>query len=129
MQEVFPKALSELYNKEHLGQGFTELSDMAKTVDVAVTLEDVAAVEKESKKQSCSNAWFMFRAGRVTASTLHAVCKTDLAQPSLSLIKVICYPDNSKFWSKQTASGYKHEKVVRDQYIRYQSKCHKPLDS
>ena len=54
---------------------------MAKAVDVAVTLE-VAAVEKETKKQNCSNVWFMFRAGRVTASKLHAVCKTDPAQPS-----------------------------------------------
>ena len=55
---------------------------MAKTVDMAFTPEEVAAVEKETKKQSCSNEWFMFRAGRVTASTLHAVCKANPAQPS-----------------------------------------------
>ena len=128
LQEVFPKALSELYNKENLGKDFKELIDMAKTVDVAVTPEEVAAVEKETKKQSCSNAWFMFRAGRVTASKLHAVCKTDPAQPSLSLIKVICYPENSKFWSKQTAWGCKHEKVARNEYIKYQSKFHKNLE-
>jgi len=81
LQEVFPKALSELYNKENLGKDFKELIDMAKTVDVAVTPEEVAAVEKATKKH-CSNAWFMFRAGRVNASKLHAVCKTDPAQPS-----------------------------------------------
>ena len=87
---------------------------MAKTVDVAVTPEEVAAVEKATKKH-CSNAWFMFRAGRVNASKLHAVCKTDPAQFSLSLIKVICYPENRKFWSKQTAWGCKYERVARDE--------------
>ena len=72
LQEVLPKALSELYNMDNLGKDFKEQIDMAKTVDVA-------AVEKETKKQSCSNAWLIFRVGRVTASKLHAVCKTDPA--------------------------------------------------
>jgi len=44
------------------------------------------------------------------------------------LIKIICYPENSKFWSKQTAWGCKHEKVARGEYIRYQNQFHKNLD-
>ena len=81
LHEVFPNALSELYNKENVGKDFKDVIDMAKTVDVAVTPEEVAAREKETKKQSCTDTWFIFRAGRVTASIVHAVCKTDQAQP------------------------------------------------
>eukprot|EP00794_Sanderia_malayensis_P002736 gene2736-3161_t len=124
LQNIYPKLLSELYDLANLNKNFIEILNMAKTVDTKVTPAQVAAVEKETSEQSSSKAWFRFRAGRVTASKLHAVCRTDPSQPSLSLIKSICYPENNKFWSKQTEWGCKHEKKARDEYVKCQKGNH-----
>ncbi len=116
LQGVLPKLFSELYDVANLSESYKELLDMARIVDIKVSPEQVAAAQKETTRQSCSKTWFRLRAGRVTASKLHAVCRTDLAQPALDLIKSICYPENSKFWSKQTDWGCKHEKQAKNEY-------------
>ena len=117
LQEELPKLLSELFDVVNLSKSYTDLLDMAQIIDMKVTPEQVAAAQKKTTKQSCSKIWFRLRAGRITASKLHAVCRTDPAQPALSLIKSICYPENNKFWSKQTDWGCKHEKQARDKYF------------
>ena len=43
------------------------------------------AIEKETRLQSNSKFWFKYRAGRVTASRMKAVCHTDPANPSQKL--------------------------------------------
>ena len=45
------------------------------------------------------------RAGRISASNLKAVCHTDTAMPSISLIMSICHPDMSHFNTTATAYG------------------------
>ncbi|XP_037508816.1 uncharacterized protein LOC119385460 [Rhipicephalus sanguineus] len=61
--------------------------------------EDVEAVTKD---QSASATWFAFRAGRVTASTAHAACRTSLTQPSVSLVKKICDPEDKLLFKTWT---------------------------
>ena len=76
-------------------------------VDITQKMAD--AVEQETRAQNQSKFWFKQRAGRVMASKMKAVY-TNLAHPSHSLIKTICYPEESRFSSKQTAYGSKNEK-------------------
>ena len=53
----------------------------------------VEAVEKETRDQSHSKLWYRYRAGRVTASKMKAICRMNTDQPSQSLIKSICYTE------------------------------------
>ena len=53
---------------------------------------------------------------RVTASRLKAAVCTNVAQPSQSLIKGICYPEGTSFISKATAWGCDHEAKARKEY-------------
>ncbi|XP_037560765.2 uncharacterized protein LOC119439351 [Dermacentor silvarum] len=82
-------------------------------------------VEAATRGQSASPTWFAFRAGRVTASTAHAACRTTLTQPSVSLVKKICYPEESKFSSPATNWGLRKEDIARNQYVAEASSQHK----
>ena len=62
----------------------------------------VVALEKMTREQSRSNAWFQYRAGRITASNFKAAVSTDPAKPAVSLIKRICYPQAYKFSTEAT---------------------------
>ena len=55
---------------------------------------------------------------------MRAVCHTNLAYPSYSLIKTICYPEEFSFTSKQTAYGSKNEKKASDLYYKTTVKNH-----
>ena len=55
--------------------------------------EQAAVVERETCGQSLNKAWFLHRAGRVTALNLKAAAVTNPAMPSQSVIKKICYAD------------------------------------
>jgi len=54
----------------------------------------------------------------VLALRMKLVCHTNVANPSQSLIKSICYPEAFSYVSKQTEWGCKHEKKARDIYCR-----------
>ena len=45
------------------------------------------------------------------------VCRTDLSNPSQSLIKEITIPEVFKFLTKATSHDCKHEKAAREHYI------------
>lgn len=70
-----------------------------------------------------SALWFTFRAGRITASMVHAVCRTSLTRPSVSIVKRICYPESS-FFSPSTDWGRHKEDVTRRAYVAETSKQH-----
>uniref|UniRef100_A0A224Z0X7 Inhibitor of growth protein 3 n=1 Tax=Rhipicephalus zambeziensis TaxID=60191 RepID=A0A224Z0X7_9ACAR len=81
-------------------------------------------VEAATRCQSSSPTWFAFRAGRVTASTAHASCRTSLNNPSVSLVKKMCYPEESKFFSAATDWGQRKESTARQHYVATTSKKH-----
>ena len=62
-----------------------------------LTSEEIHLVEQHTKAQSRSSLWFNHRSCRITASTIKSVCRTSLEKPSVSLLKRICYPEESKF--------------------------------
>ena len=68
--------------------------------------------------------WHDQPAGRITASILKAACHTDPGQPSLSLIKAICYPHSVKFSTSATKWGCEHEKAALQEYEKFMIKTH-----
>ena len=48
-------------------------------------------IESQTRSQSKSQNWYELRAGRITASVMKEVSRTNLDIPSLSLIKKICH--------------------------------------
>ena len=68
--------------------------------------------------------WFQQKSGRVTASRLKSVISTDVSQPSLSLVKAICYPDAHQFYSAACSYGCKHEEAARIEYVYEMKRKH-----
>ena len=73
------------------------------------------AVEKETRLQIQSRLWFIFRAGRVRMKSVYHI---NPENPSQSLIKTICYPEEFSFDSKKTAWGSKKEKRAQEFYLK-----------
>jgi len=90
----FPKPLSELFDAGAIDLTFDELLKKCEDVYNAFTItrDEAKVVEANTCKQSKCAVWFNQRAGRVTASKLKSAVCTDSMQPSVSLVKSICYP-------------------------------------
>ena len=94
-----PPLLSDLYKPEYLQMPYHCLLNACEDVFkmLHVTEQQAVNLEKETRAQSKSKLWFRHRAGRVTASRFKSVLSTDLARPSQSLVKSICYPESYRF--------------------------------
>ena len=93
-------------------------------VNIEMSESMVKAVEELSRNHTKSKVWFQYCTGRITASKIKAVCHTDPAKPSQSLIKQICYPQEFVFQSKQTKWGYSHEEMARKIYDTQMKESH-----
>ena len=89
-----------------------------------VTQNMAVTVEKASREQYKTRMWFNYRAGRITASKMKAVCHTNPANPAQGLIKQVCYPQMYNFTSKQTSWECTHEKAARDRYKKRMKETH-----
>ena len=96
---------------------YHELLKVCESLNIEIIKEMALTVEKETMLRSSSKLWFRYRAGRVTASRIKAVCRTDASKPSQSLVKSICFPESFCFTSKQTTWGCKHEKSAHEHYM------------
>ena len=67
-----------------------------------LTSTHISVVERETRTQSSSRIWYRQRAGRITASKLKQVVRTNPEKPAKSLIKSICYPEAHRFSSVAT---------------------------
>ena len=106
---------------------YHELLAVCETVSLEMTTEMSELIEKETRSQYKSTPWFKYRAGRITSSRMKAVCHTDATNPSRSLIKSICYPEEFAFTSKQTSWGLKQENVARELYLKISTPKHDDL--
>ena len=89
-QPQFPQPLTALRKTEYMKMDYHELLAVCENVSISITQEMSTLIETETQKQSDSKLWFKYRAGRVTASRMRAVCHTSLANPSASLVKSVC---------------------------------------
>ena len=121
----FPKPINSLFQPEYGELPYDELLDVCQTISINITAPMAKSIEATTKAQSGSKMWFRYRAGRVTASRMQAVCHTN---ESKSLIKCICYPEAFSFTSKQTSWGCKHEKAAKELYMKKELENHHNLE-
>ncbi|XP_078685565.1 uncharacterized protein LOC144918571 [Branchiostoma floridae x Branchiostoma belcheri] len=121
-----PSPLSRLFKTDYLQLSYSDLTKKCEEEfsTLAFSTEQVAALEKTTRHQSKSQTWFDYRAGRITASNFHPAVRTSPANPSVSLIKRICYPQAYKFSTAATRWGCKHEKTAISSYKEMQLKHH-----
>ena len=75
---------------------------------LVVTNEQAKCLEEKTREQSKSKLWHRYRAGRITASKFKQAAICDPLNPSISLIKSICYPETMKFTSSAIRYLTKH---------------------
>ncbi|XP_039908249.1 uncharacterized protein LOC120746819 isoform X1 [Simochromis diagramma] len=122
---MLPKTVPEYRTPETLQLPPKDLEELCLDFQLEeLTLSQVQAVERATRSQSASSIWFRQRAGRVTASKLKQVLKTNPQQPSKSLIKAICYPEAYRFTTAATSYGCKHEAQARGAYEKLMSQEH-----
>ncbi|XP_078685530.1 uncharacterized protein LOC144918543 [Branchiostoma floridae x Branchiostoma belcheri] len=121
-----PSPLSRLFKTDYLQLSYSDLTKKCEEEfsTLAFSTEQVAALEKTTRHQSKSQTWFDYRAGRITASNFHPAVRTSPANPSVSLIKRICYPQAYKFSTAATRWGCQHEKTAISSYKEMQLKHH-----
>ena len=125
-QGVLPCPLTDLFKAEYMGLSYPDLLTKCEEYFCSITIspEQSKNIEKNTRDQACSKIWFKQRGGRVTASRFKAAACTNPAQPSQSLIKSICYPENQHFYTKQTSWGCVHEKTAYRAYISQRETDH-----
>ena len=124
-----PKLLHSLYKPAYLDSNYCELLKLADNhAHDEVTPAMVDRLAQLTSKQSMSKEWFKYRAGRITASKFRQVLHTDCQQPSLSLLKSICYPETHRFSTKATTWGCQHEKDALTAYKTEMSASHADLN-
>ena len=107
-----PPDLTALRENEAITLNFKDLMDKCNTIKLETCHEEIENLEIATREQSKSNLWFQFRAGRITASKMKAVTRTDPSYPAESLIKSVCYPVEYRFETEATKWGTNHEKTA-----------------
>lgn len=92
----FPIQLHSLYSASASELSYQQLLVKASEIRISVTENMAVNVEKCTLGQKDSQEWYRYRAGRVTASVMKAACSTNPDNPSISLLKRICYPSQSQ---------------------------------
>ena len=67
-----------------------------------VTKDQFLSLEAITRNQSLNKTWFSHRTGRITAFTFKSAAVINVAMPSQSLIKRLCYPEAHKFTTAST---------------------------
>ena len=116
--------LTDLCNHDTFNLEFDDLKHKCENIKVIVNEEEAQNVFKATQLQSKSKMWFRIRAGRITASRMKEVCRTNLTKSSELLIKSACYPGENKFTNAATRWGCEHEKSAINEYLKTMSKVH-----
>lgn len=121
------QTLSELYDPDAHKLNEKELDEKCRDIfaKVRISSQEAAKVELETRNQCQNRKWFQLRIGRITSSVMKEACRTRVDNPSLSLIKKICY--RNKFRSIATDWGIDNEKVAKDAYFSSMKTKHNNL--
>lgn len=114
--QVLQLYLVQLFNENCKTATIAELRAMAENIVLRYTAEEILLIERLTRGQHLSKFWYRFRAGRITASLFKRVCRTSEDHPSLSLVKLICNPQDYTFKSVYTDHGIEFEPVARCEY-------------
>ncbi|KAK3922033.1 Chromatin modification-related protein YNG2 [Frankliniella fusca] len=124
-----PKSLTELFHDRFTKLSYSELLEESLKVypTVKISLEQRILIEKKTRKQSDSILWKGLRAGRITASVIYSVLHTDIENPSITVIKNICYPFSRTFVSYWMKRGKALEHKIRNDYYNEMNSVHEEL--
>ncbi|KTG40571.1 hypothetical protein cypCar_00002776 [Cyprinus carpio] len=103
---VLPKSLLRLRDPRMDGCDLSVLLPHCEGLThlVAVTATEAAALEKNTRQQHKSDIWHSTRAGRITASIIHAVVSTSITRPAKSTVEKFT---EGRMELKQTHKYYK----------------------
>ncbi|XP_014673897.1 PREDICTED: uncharacterized protein LOC106814124 [Priapulus caudatus] len=124
LADKFPLILTDLFEQDAVKLSFNDLLKKCENIQVTVTEEQAKCVEQATRTQASNKLWFRFRSGRVTASRMKNVCRSNPDQPSQSLIKAVCYPEAGSFAVAATKWGCTHEDTARRMYIDRMQESH-----
>ena len=121
-----PNFLSNLFNPSFVQAELYELQDIIESnfININISTEHVKIVEELTRGQAKNSLWFKLRTGRITASIMKLACRTNIENPSLSLLNRICYPSET-FECQSTKWGKDNEKRARKLFTEQMSKYHK----
>ncbi|XP_057693346.1 uncharacterized protein LOC130916556 [Corythoichthys intestinalis] len=124
-----PKPMSSLFMETHVSKSLDELTVEASTIMTNMKIDDsqISAIEQITREQSTTKSWFLYQAGRITASNFKAASQTKIENPCYSLIQRICYPDAFKFTTEATRYGRSHEWKVRKDYEMFTKPKHRDM--
>ena len=108
--------ISELFQTKNLDLQYPELLKLCTNITLNISEDHINKVEINSRTQANGSGFYRHRAGRIGASVSSAVFHTNLAQPSQSLIRTICYPSLYKVNTKAVRHGQKHESDAIEAY-------------
>lgn len=114
--QVLQLYMVQFFKKECTTATIAELRAMAENIELRYTAYEISTIEKLTRNQRLTKFWYRLRAGRITASLFKRVCRTSEEHPSLSLVKLICDPQDYKFTSVYTNYGIEYESIARDEY-------------
>ena len=106
--------LSDLYDVSNLDLDYPELLQKCREVEISMSDEEIKIVD--TRDQAKGPGFFRHRAGRIGASASGAVYHSNIAQPSQSLVKSVCYPHFYKVNSKAIKHGCKYEEYAIKAY-------------
>lgn len=108
--DYLPPLLQGLYEPEYLDLNCIQLLGKVENVcRESVSEEQVSHLEELTRGQVKNRQWFKYRAGCITASQLHEASHTNPHQPSLSLVRKVCYPESYRCTTDATSYGSTHE--------------------
>ena len=118
--------MTDLFDADAMALSYLELLQHCEELynNYVITVDQAELVQNNTQEQAKSKVWFQQKSGRVTASRLKSVNSTDVSQPSLSLVKAICYPDVHLLYSAACWYGCKHEEAARKEYVYEMKKKH-----
>ncbi|XP_050509399.1 uncharacterized protein LOC126886482 [Diabrotica virgifera virgifera] len=122
-----PETYESWYDEDMRNKRYEEILSISKNKVMNITGKQIENVEVYTRDQSQNNVWFKFRAGRITASKFKSVYRTSIENPSLTVIKGVCYPQKVIFYSRQTSYGLKHEKITLEDYESAMKQLHQNL--
>uniref|UniRef100_A0A8C6NXC8 YqaJ viral recombinase domain-containing protein n=1 Tax=Nothobranchius furzeri TaxID=105023 RepID=A0A8C6NXC8_NOTFU len=102
------------------------LEDLSPLLDTLQKHSKAAEIEAQTRSLHMTPAWFRLRAGRITASAMHAVLVTSLDTPAHSVVNRVCYPEKT-FSTVQTRWGVEHEEDARKAYTEIIASNHLKL--
>ena len=113
---LLPKMLSDIYDTKLLKNSYLELCQHCENIEFSqVTEEQQIAVEELTRKQALSKNWFLYRAGRFTASNVYSIMHCNQNKKT-SLINKICYSVSNSFSTQATNYGNVREKKALSIY-------------